>query len=99
MKKKVNIESAKSVAGILLVGVGILLLRQELNQILSHVSRLLGNVPSGMLHMVLVDEAQQTWHTSGTGFLLQHALGQIFGSFWPLLLVKIGMGLSTDFRR
>lgn len=99
--KQVNIERAKSVAGILLVGVGILLLRQHLNQTITHVHHLLGNLPSGTLPMVLMDEAQQTSRTGGTDFnrVLQHVLQQIFVSVWPLLLVSLGMGLSTDFRR
>ncbi len=82
-----------------MVGVGILLLRQHLNQTMTHVHHLLGNVPNGMLPVALMDEAQQTSRSSGTGFLLQHALGQIFLSVWPLLLVSIGMGLSTEVRR
>jgi len=99
--KRGNIERTKSIAGILLVGVGILLLRQELNQTLRHIHNLISNAPSGMLPMVLVDEAQQTWRTSGTDFsrVLQHVFQQIFVSFWPLLLVSIGMGISTEFRR
>ncbi len=97
--KKANVERAKSIAGILLVGVGSLLLRQHLNQTISHFHHILSNLPSGTLPLALMDEAQQTSRTSVTGFLLQHALGQIFVSVWPLLLVSIGMGLSTDVRR
>ncbi|MGE5114103.1 MAG: hypothetical protein ACM3JB_24855 [Acidobacteriaceae bacterium] len=94
--KQVNVELAKTVAGIFLVGVGLLILRQHLNQAITQINHLLGSVPSGMFPVVIMDEAQQIWRTSGTGFLLLHALVQIFLSFWPLLLVKIGMGWSME---
>lgn len=98
---RANIERAKSTAGILLVGVGILLLRLELNHIMTHIHYLLGNVPGGMLPIVVMDQAQQTWQTSGIGFtrILQHVLQPIFVSLVPFVLVSIGMGLSTEFRR
>lgn len=97
--KQAIIEHAKSVAGILLVGVGILLLRHELNQTLTHVHHLLGNARSGTLPLILMDEAQQTWHAGGTNCVLQHVLQQIFVPVWPLALVSIGMKWSTEFRR
>ena len=96
--KQLNIESVKSGAGILLVGIGIILLRQELNQTMTHIHHLIANAPSGMLPMVLMDEAQPA---NGADFsrVLHHVLLQVFVTVWPLLLVSIGMGLSTEFRR
>src|SRR5512146_2711484 len=98
---EVNIERAKSVAGVLLVGLGILFLRAELNQTLTHIHNLIANFTSGTLPVALVDEAQRTFQASGTGFsrVLQHVVQQVFVSAWPLLLVSIGMGLSTEVRR
>lgn len=93
--KQAIIEYAKSVAGILLVGVGILLLRHELNQTLIHIHHLLGNAPGGMLPMALMDEAQQT---GGTNRILQRVLEQILIAAWPLALVSIGMKWSTELR-
>lgn len=99
--KQANIERVKSVAGVLLVGVGILLLRAELNQTMTHIHHLIGDAPSGMLPLALMDEAQQTWRTGSTDFnrILQHVFQQVFVCVWPLLLVSIGMGLSAEFRR
>ena len=99
--KQVNIERVKSVAGVLLVGVGILLLRAELNQTMTHIHHLIGNAPSGMLPLAFMDEAQQTWRTGSTDFnrILQHVFQQVFVSVWPLLLVSIGTRLSTEVRR
>jgi hypothetical protein len=100
--KQVNVERAKSAAGILLVGVGIFLLRQHLNQTMAHVNYLLGNVPSGgAFPVVVTDEARQTWQASGADFnrILQQVLQQIFVCVWPLLLVRFGIGLSTGCQR
>lgn len=93
--KRINIELAKTIAGVLLVGAGILIFRQHLNQTMTQ----LNNVPAGMLPVVIMGKAQQTWQSSGTGFLLQRALGHMLVALWPLLLVRIGMGLSTECRR
>jgi hypothetical protein len=99
--KQANIERGKSVAGILLVGLGILILRAELNQAVTYIQNLIGNASSGTLAMALVDEAQKTFQANGTGFsrLLQPMVQQVFLSAWPLLLVRIGMELSTEVRR
>ncbi len=96
----VNIERAKSVAGILLVGVGILFLRAELNQIMAQIHSLIGNASNGTLPMALVDEAQQS-RAGGTGFshVLQHVVQQVFVFAWPWLLVSIGTELSTEVRQ
>jgi hypothetical protein len=94
--KQANIQRAKSAAGILLVGVGILLLQQHLTQTMTHVSQLVGNLRSGMLPMVVMDNAQQTSQTGGSCLhrVLQQVTYQIFVSAWPLLLVRIGLRIS-----
>ncbi len=98
---KVNVERAKPVAGILLVGLGILFLRAELNQIVMQIHHLMGNASTGTLPMALVNEAQQNFQAGGTGFsrVLQHVVGQVVVFAWPWLLVSIGMDLSSEVRR
>ncbi len=99
--KQANIQRAKSAAGILLVGVGILLLQQHLTQAMTQVSQLLGNLRSGMLPMVVMDNAQQTCQSSGSDLhrVLQQVMYQIFVSTWPLLLVRIGLRITAEFQR
>ena len=99
--KQANSERVKTVVGVLLVGLGILFLRAELSQTVTHIHNLIGNAPSGTLPMALLDEAQQAWQVSGAGFsrILQHVVQQVFVFAWPLLLVSVGMGLSTEVRR
>ena len=93
-----NIERAKSVAGILLVGLGLLFLRAELNQAVTHIHHLIGSASNGLLPMALVDEAQHNLQARSTGVshVLQHVVQQVFVSAGPLLLVSIGVGLSDD---
>lgn len=97
---KVNSECVKSAAGVLLVGLGILFLRAELNQIASQIHHLIGNATNGTLPVALVDEAQRTFQASGTGVshVLQHVVQQVFVFAWPWLLVSVGMELSTGVR-
>jgi thiol:disulfide interchange protein len=99
--KPATIERVRSAAGILLLGVGVLLLKQHLGQTITDLNHLLGNVSSGMFPMVVMDEAQQTWPKGGTDFnhVLQPILQQVFVSVRPVLLVRFGIGLSTGCRR
>lgn len=98
---KVNMERGKSVAGILLVGLGILFLQSELNQIVTQIHNLIANASNGTLPMALVNEAQHSFQASGTGFsrVLQHVVQQVLVFAWPWMLVSIGTELSTDVRR
>jgi len=89
---------AKSIAGTLLAGLGILVFYENLHQAANHLSHLLGTIPaeapgeSPSLALLQVLQVYAADHQHFSQVLLLHTVA----SFWPLLLVLVGTVLSRD---
>jgi hypothetical protein len=92
-------ERAKSLAGVGLIGLGILILYRNLDQavtqlgyLLSAPGEMLGVLPMVILASPRVLRAYASNHQQFLGSLLQH----LWLTFWPLVLVSAGTVLSQD---
>jgi|SRR5579863_8691952 len=90
----------KSAVGAAFVGLGILILCGNLEQIASHLHDLLGCIPwklLGPLPSVIVS-GWRVWQTYGANQqrLLHSVLQHVLVSSWPLLLVIVGVVLLPD---
>ena len=90
---------AKSIAGAALIGLGIFLLHEnleqavtQLNELASSPRQMLGAVPAVILAALQVLQAYTSNHQQFLGSLLQH----LWLTFWPLVLVSAGTALSQD---
>jgi len=90
---------ARSIAGTVLVALGIFILHQDLDRAAAHLSRLLGipgdapgAFPTVMLAALRLAQAYAADHQK----FLQGFLHQLLASSWPVMLVVAGTVLSRN---
>jgi hypothetical protein len=92
-------ERAKSIAGAVLVALGIFILHQDLDQTAAQLSHLLGisgDAPGAFPAVVLAVLRLAQVYAADHQRFLQGFLQQILESSWPLLLVVAGIVLSRN---
>src|SRR5882672_6864018 len=88
-RQQTSLLTLKSIAGSVLAGPGIFVLRGTLNEIAAQLNQLRGSTPGeglGVLQLVML-AASFNHHRIAQGLL------QMFVTFWPLLPVIVGAGL------
>ena len=98
--QQTSVRRAKSIAGTVLIGLGVLVLYENLHQAATQLSHLLGVNPGeapGVLPTA-IQAAYRVLQTYGADHarLLQGCLLHMLASSWPLLLVIAGTVLSRD---
>jgi uncharacterized membrane protein len=95
-RQRATFRSSKSIAGAVLIGVGMFVLYENLAGAIAWLSHVrheaLGVVPAVILAVSQVMQA----HATDPQRFLQGFLRHILVSFWPLLLVIVGTALSRD---
>jgi hypothetical protein len=91
---------AKSISGATLIGLGIFILHEKLDGAATQLNHLLGTIPGqalGVLPTIILGASRflQIGAADHQRFL-QGFLQHMLVSFWPLLLVMVGMVLSRD---
>jgi hypothetical protein len=93
-------ERAKLIAGVVLVGLGIFILQENLGRTATQLSHLLGTTPRealGALPTVILGASRLARvYAAGHKRFLEGVLQQMLVSSWPLLLVVVGAVLSQD---
>ncbi|HEU5400755.1 MAG TPA: hypothetical protein VFU86_05320 [Terriglobales bacterium] len=89
-----SIKAAKSIVGIILLGVGIFVLREHLSQAAIQARHLSGNVP--LIFMLDGTGGGLQKDTADVSHILRHGIQQLVMLGWPLLLVSIGVSLSKE---
>ena len=88
-RQQTSCQTLKSIAGSVLVGLALFVLRGALDDVAGQLSQLRGSTPGeglGVLHFVMV-AASLNHHRVAQGLL------QILVAFWPLIPVIVGAGL------
>lgn len=90
---------AKSIAGAVLVGLGIFIFYENLDRAATQLSLLLGTIPGealGVMPVTLAASRVLQAYAADHQRFLQGFLQQVLVSCWPLLLVMVGTLLSRD---